>query len=72
MGTKQGNLIRLIQSFMAGHIACVAAYRNWLPYKRNKIDALVRKAYEAALSLFETARLQLGIHNTLEEIAEAQ
>ncbi|KAG0412900.1 hypothetical protein HPB47_009963 [Ixodes persulcatus] len=48
----------------------------WLQHERNKINAIIRRAYKTALGLFEststTRFLQLGIHNTLEEIAEAQ
>ncbi|XP_077544169.1 uncharacterized protein LOC144156182 [Haemaphysalis longicornis] len=58
------------------HIAYVAAYHNWLQSERNKINAIIRRAYKAALGLFEgtstTKLLSLGVHNTLEEIAEAQ
>ncbi|XP_077550569.1 uncharacterized protein LOC144163646 [Haemaphysalis longicornis] len=75
-GMKEDSLIRLVQSFVASHIAYVAAYHNWLEHERNKINAIIRKAYKSALGLFEstsTSRfLKLGVHNTLEEIAEAQ
>ncbi|XP_077548763.1 uncharacterized protein LOC144162149 [Haemaphysalis longicornis] len=75
-GMKEDSLIRLVQSFVVSHIAYVAAYHNWLQHERNKINAIIRKAYKSALGLFQSTStprfLKLGVHNTLEEIAEAQ
>lgn len=75
-GMREESLIRLVQSFIISHVTYVAAYHRWLQHERNKINAIIRRAYKTALGLFEststTRLLQLGIHNTLEEIAEAQ
>ncbi|KAH8036716.1 hypothetical protein HPB51_004230 [Rhipicephalus microplus] len=74
-GMREESLIRLIQFFIISHVAYVASYHRWLQHERNKINAIIRRAYKAALGLFESMSashfLQLGIHNTLEEIAEA-
>ncbi|XP_077564790.1 uncharacterized protein LOC144180295 [Haemaphysalis longicornis] len=75
-GMKEDSLIRLVHSFVISHITYVAAYHNWLQHERNKINAIIRRAYKSALGLFESTStplfLKLGVHNTLEEIAEAQ
>ncbi|XP_065283301.1 uncharacterized protein [Dermacentor albipictus] len=75
-GMREESLIRLVHSFVISHVAYVAAYDKWLKHECNKINVLIRRAYKTAPSLFEststTRLLQLGIHNTLEEIAEAQ
>lgn len=75
-GMKEENLNRLAQSFAISHIAYVAAFHNWRAHERAKIDAIIRKAYKTALGLLQSTStekfLELGVHNTLEEIAEAQ
>ncbi|KAG0410656.1 hypothetical protein HPB47_012235 [Ixodes persulcatus] len=75
-GIKEESLTRLVQSFAVGHITYVAAFHNWRPSERNKIDATIRKTYKAALGLLGSTSTEnfmaLGVHNTLDEIAEAQ
>ncbi|XP_072142945.1 uncharacterized protein [Dermacentor andersoni] len=75
-GMKEESLIRLVHSFVISHVTYVAAFHNWMQCERNKIDALIRRAYKAALGLLECTStnklLSLGVHNTLDEIAEAQ
>ncbi|XP_077548095.1 uncharacterized protein LOC144160815 [Haemaphysalis longicornis] len=75
-GMKEESLTRLVQSFAISHITYVAAFHNWRQCERNKINALIRKAYKAALGLLDCTStekfLALGVNNTLEEIAEAQ
>ncbi|XP_072145050.1 uncharacterized protein [Dermacentor andersoni] len=75
-GMKEESLTRLVQSFAVSHITYVAAFHNWRPSERNKIDATIRKAYKAALGLLGSTSTEkfmaLGVHNTLDEIAEAQ
>lgn len=75
-GMKEDSLLRLTQSFAISHIAYVASFHNWKAAERIKIDAMIRKVYKTALGLYphtNTERmLSLGVHNTLEEIAEAQ
>ncbi|KAH9362435.1 hypothetical protein HPB48_020155 [Haemaphysalis longicornis] len=75
-GMRETSLLRLVQSFAVSHVAYVAAYHNWKPAERQKIDALIRKVYKTALGLYTYTNteklLDLGVHNTLAEIAEAQ
>ncbi|XP_077539778.1 uncharacterized protein LOC144152384 [Haemaphysalis longicornis] len=73
---KEASLLRLLQSFAMSHVAYVGAFHYWLRQERDRINAAIRKAYKTALGLIcstSTARLlELGVHNTLEEISEAQ
>ncbi|XP_077548775.1 uncharacterized protein LOC144162169 [Haemaphysalis longicornis] len=75
-GMKEERLVRLVQSFVVSHVAYVAAFHNWRQCERKKVDAMMRKAYKSALGLLggtSTQKLEaLGLHNSLEEIAEAQ
>lgn len=75
-GMKEASLLRLLQSFAMSHVAYVGAFHFWLRQERDRINAAIRKAYRTALGLLNstsTARLlELGVHNTLEEISEAQ
>lgn len=50
-GMKEESLTRLVQSFAVSHITYVAAFHNWRPRERNKIDATICKAYKVALGL---------------------
>ncbi|XP_037564329.1 uncharacterized protein LOC119443684 [Dermacentor silvarum] len=75
-GMKEASLLRLVQSFAISHAAYVGAFHYWKVQERDRINAAIRRTYKAALGLFNytsTAKLlELGVHNTLEEIAEAQ
>lgn len=75
-GMRERNTLKLTQSFAVSHLAYVAAFHTWNAAERNKLNALIRKAHKVALGLYthtNTERmLELGIHNTIEEIAEAQ
>ncbi|XP_077564323.1 uncharacterized protein LOC144179759 [Haemaphysalis longicornis] len=75
-GMREDSLIRLIQSFSVSHITYVASYHNWKAAESNRLNAAIRKAYRAALGLPDSASteklMDLGVHNTLEEISEAQ
>ncbi|XP_065281367.1 uncharacterized protein [Dermacentor albipictus] len=75
-GMKEESLIRLVHSFVISHVTYVAAFHNWMQCEQNKINALIRRPYKAALGLFECTNtnklLSLGVHNTLEEVAEVQ
>ncbi|XP_037577228.2 uncharacterized protein LOC119459601 [Dermacentor silvarum] len=74
-GMKEESLTRLVQSFAVSHITYVAAFHNWRPSERNKIDATIRKAYKAALGFLGSTSTEkfmaLGVHSTLDKIAEA-
>lgn len=75
-GMREANTLRLLQSFAVSHVAYVAPYHNWQTAERERLNAAIRKAYREALGLYKHTSnerlLQLGVHNTLEEIAEAQ
>ncbi|XP_037502180.1 uncharacterized protein LOC119376425 [Rhipicephalus sanguineus] len=75
-GIREDNLIRIIHAFVLCHLAYSANMHNWLVPERNKINALIRRVFKLALGIpVRTHRedlLKLGIHNTFEEIIEAQ
>lgn len=75
-GMKEASLLRLVQSFATSNVAYIGAFHYWKVQERDKINAAIRKAHKATLGLLNctsTARLlELGVNNTLEEIAEAQ
>ncbi|XP_037526368.1 uncharacterized protein LOC119403510 [Rhipicephalus sanguineus] len=75
-GMKEDSVMRLIHSFVISHVTYVAAFHNWTVTEREKLNTLIRKTYKIALGLPEststTRLLQLGVYNTLEEIADAQ
>lgn len=51
-GMKEASLLRLVQSFAVSHVAYVAAFHDWKAAERKKLDAIIRKAYKAALGLY--------------------
>ena len=75
-GLGEEGAMRLVHAFILCHFSYVAAMLNWKRGEKDKLDALIRKAVKAALGLpVSTSNdmlLQLGLHNTLDEIAEAQ
>ncbi|XP_037518363.1 uncharacterized protein LOC119395147 [Rhipicephalus sanguineus] len=75
-GLKEDNLLRLINVFVLCHFTYTVAMHNWLRAERDKLNALIRKIVKRALGLpirtHTEYLLRLGIHNTMEEIAEAQ
>ncbi|XP_077552087.1 uncharacterized protein LOC144166439 [Haemaphysalis longicornis] len=75
-GMREDSLLRLIQSFAISHVAYAAAFHNLLLQERNRLNAAIRKSYKAAIGVLDIANteklFELGIHNTLEEIMEAQ
>lgn len=75
-GMREASLLRLAQSFVVSHVAYIGAFHKWLRHEKDKIDAAIRKAYKAILGLLPStsnvALAGLGMHNTLEEIGEAQ
>ncbi|XP_054928786.2 uncharacterized protein [Dermacentor andersoni] len=75
-GMKEHNVTRLIQAYALSHIAYVAAYADWNRSETDKLNVVIRRAFKTALGVPQytpTHRLlELGVHNTLEEIAEAQ
>ncbi|KAG0419804.1 hypothetical protein HPB47_003866 [Ixodes persulcatus] len=74
-GLRVDNLLRLFHTFVTSHITYVAAMHSWHGHEK-KLDTLIRKSIKRVLGIpmqASTERLmQLGVHNTLEEIIEAQ
>lgn len=66
----------VLYSFVLCHFSYVAAMHGWQKSERDKLNALLRKTIKVAFGLpmyTVTERIvQLGIHNTVKEIAEAQ
>lgn len=75
-GIKEDNLLRLFHAFLLSHINYVASMHNWSAAEKNKLELLVRKTVKSVLGLplrTSTAKLlSLGVHNTLDELIEAQ
>lgn len=75
-GMKEESLLRLVQSFATSHVAYVGAFHPWKRNERDRINAAIHKTYKVALGLLNSAStqklLELGVHNTLEEIGESQ
>ncbi|XP_077529144.1 uncharacterized protein LOC144141464 [Haemaphysalis longicornis] len=75
-GMKEDNLLRLINAFVLCHFTYTISMHNWLRAERDKLNALIRKVVKRALGLpirtHTEDLLKLGLHNTAEEIAEAQ
>ena len=75
-GLREDNLLRLFHAFLMSHITYVAAMHAWYGFEKKKLETLIRKSIKRVLGIPErtsTERLmQLGVHNTLEEIIEAQ
>ncbi|XP_037508831.1 uncharacterized protein LOC119385478 [Rhipicephalus sanguineus] len=75
-GLAEDNLVRLIHAFLLCLFTYVAAMHVWRRAERDKLNAIIRRGIKSALGIpnyTQTERLlQLGMHNTLEEIVEAQ
>lgn len=75
-GISEANLLRIYHAFLMSHINYVASALNWSRSEENKIDALIRKSIKRVLGIPVTTStdklMQLGVHNTLSEIVEAQ
>ncbi|XP_072142434.1 uncharacterized protein [Dermacentor andersoni] len=73
---KENNLLRLINAFVLCHFTYTISMHNWLRAERDKLNALIRKVVKRALGLpirtHTEDLLKLGVHNSAEEIAEAQ
>lgn len=75
-GMREANLLRLLQSFVMSHVTYVGAFHYWKQQEKDRINAAIRKSYKAALGLLNStsnqALAELGVHNTLDEVSEAQ
>ncbi|XP_070387864.1 uncharacterized protein [Dermacentor albipictus] len=74
-GMKEHNVTRLIQAYAQSHIAYVAAYADWNRSETDRLNVAIRRAFKTALGVLQYTPsyrlLELGVHNTLEEIAES-
>lgn len=65
-----------LASFAISHVSYIAPFHNWGVGESKKVNAIIQKVYKAALGLSDNTNteklLELGTHNTLEEIIEAQ
>lgn len=75
-GLGESNLLRLYHAFLMSHINYVAAALDWSRTQETKVDTLMRKSIKRVLGIPITASterlMQLGVHNTLAEVVEAQ
>ncbi|XP_072144985.1 uncharacterized protein [Dermacentor andersoni] len=75
-GLKEDNLLRRVRAFVLCRFTYVAAMHKWKQSHRDKLNTLIRKVVKRVLGLPITTPtyrlLELGVHSTLEEIAEAQ
>lgn len=70
-GLGEGNLVKLVHAFVMCYFTYIAAMHNWQRSERDKLNALIRKAKRAlSLPIYTQMEclLQLGMHNTLEEL----
>lgn len=74
-GLQESDTLRIIQAILISRIAYGTPYLALKPSEQAKLNTAIRQAYKTALGLPpKTATeklLQLGIHNTWEEIQEA-
>ncbi|XP_037576685.1 uncharacterized protein LOC119458896 [Dermacentor silvarum] len=75
-GLKEENFFKLTNAFALCHFTYEAAMHKWKVAEKDKLNAQLRKLVKLALGIPKSTGtellLQLGVHNTLEEIAEAQ
>lgn len=75
-GLKEHNVTKLIHAYALSHIAYVATYADWNRSETEKLNAAIRRAFKVALCVPQYTEtrglLELGVHITLDEIAEAQ
>ncbi|KAG0410905.1 hypothetical protein HPB47_011969 [Ixodes persulcatus] len=75
-GTKEGNLMRLVQAFVMSRLAYVVPFMRLGVAEKSKLKCIVRKAYKRALGLPDSTSNEklaaLGVHNTIDELIEAQ
>lgn len=74
-GLREKSLIKLVQAYVISRISYATPYLKIRASERDKLDTIIRGCYKRALGLpisTSTERLlDMGIHNTWREIAEA-
>lgn len=75
-GLSEDNLLRMYHAFLMSHINYVASALIWTKTEKRKLNTLMRKSIKKVLGLpifTSSDRLdQLGMHNNIDEIIEAQ
>ncbi|KAG0419935.1 hypothetical protein HPB47_003783 [Ixodes persulcatus] len=75
-GLKEKEAIQLVQAFIIARLTYGTPYLNLNKAEMQKLNVLIRRAYKNALGLPERTAteklLKLGVHNTIEELHEAQ
>ncbi|KAG0424356.1 hypothetical protein HPB47_028435 [Ixodes persulcatus] len=75
-GMKENNLVRLVRAFVVSRLAYVLPFLRLGVADKAKLDCSIRKAYKRALGILDSTSNEklaaLGLHNTVEEIVEAQ
>ncbi|KAG0425474.1 hypothetical protein HPB47_027363 [Ixodes persulcatus] len=75
-GIKEKEAVQLVEAFIVSRLTYGTPYLKLNKTEMNKLNAILRKAYKNALGLPEwTATdklLTLGVHNSMEELQEAQ
>lgn len=75
-GLKEGNIIRLIQAYIISRIAYLTPFLKLKTEEKTKVNNLIKRAYKRAIGIpisTPNEKLEaLGLHNTLDEIIEAQ
>lgn len=75
-GMREKNLIRLVRAFVVSRMAYVLPFLRLGSAEKNKLDCLIRKSYKRALHIPDSTSNEklaaLGLHNSVEEIIEAQ
>ncbi|KAG0409934.1 hypothetical protein HPB47_012940 [Ixodes persulcatus] len=75
-GMKESNLMRLVQAFVMSRLAYVVPFMRLGVAEKSKLECIVRKAYKRALGLPDSTSNEklaaLGVHNTIDELIEAQ
>lgn len=75
-GMRERNLVRLVRAFVVSRMAYVLPFLRLGVAEKTKLDCLIRKSYKRALGLPDSTSndrfAALGLHNTVDEIVEAQ
>ncbi|CAN8002557.1 unnamed protein product, partial [Ixodes pacificus] len=73
---KEKNLLLLVRAFVVSRLAYVLSFLRLGLTETNKLNCLIRKSYKRALGIPDTTSNEklaaLGLHNTVEEIIEAE
>lgn len=75
-GMREQDTLRLVRSLVVSRITYSLPYHNMNREEKEKANQIIRMAYKTALRLPQNTSndklLALGLHNTIEELTEAQ